>query len=661
MNPDTAKRTRHAGLDRKTLLRMYRNMYASRRTDDKEIQLKRQNRAFFQINGAGHEALCTAAGFALRSGRDWVYTYYRDRALALALGVTPYEMLLQAVGAADDPASAGRQMPAHWGHKDYNLVSVSSPIGSEYLGAVGCAEAVQKMRDHPEIREAVGGEFHPDEIVLVTGGEGGTSEGEFYEALSSACVLALPIVFLIEDNEYAISVPREVQTPRASISKTVAGFKPLEVVTCDGCDPIDSYRALTKAVARARSGRGPALVHGSVIRPYSHSMSDDHRLYRTPAEIEAERSRDPLETFPARLVADGVATAPELEALRAEVDREIEEATERALQAPWPEGTREAAEAFVFSPDVDPTSSDFETEPAFEGDPKTMVDLINRCLRDEMARDARIVVFGQDVADATREPALAGTKGKGGVFKLTHGLQREFGSHRVYNAPLAEANIIGRTVGLATRGLKPVSEIQFIDYIWPSMQQVRNEWSVLRWRSANTFSCGSVVRTTVGGYIRGALCHSQSAEVMFAHTPGIRVVCPSHALDACGLLRTAIRCDDPVLFLEHKHLYRQTYNRSPYPGPDFMIPFGRAKVVREGGGVTVVTYGALVERSLRAAKQLAEEGIELEVIDLRTLQPYDWEAIEKSVRKTNRVVVAYEDNRSWGFGAEIAARIADEL
>jgi len=654
-------KTDSAGLTRDDLLALFRIMYASRRTDDKEIVLKRQNRAYFQINGAGHEAICAAAGYAAKSGHDWFYTYYRDRALALALGVTPYEMLLQAVGAADDPASAGRQMPAHWGHKDHNLVSGSSSIATQYLNAIGCAEAIAKMRDHADVREAVDRDFFEDEIVLCTGGDGSTSEGEFWEALSSACVLKLPIVFLIEDNEYAISVPREVQTPGSSISRTVKGFEPLLILECDGTDVVASYRAMSEAIASARAGQGPALVHAHCIRPYSHSMSDDQRLYRAPAEIEEELKRDPLTTFPQWLVDHGFATREELDALRGEVDQEVEEAAERALHAPWPEATRENAERYVFSPSIDPTSDAFETEPVLSDNPRTMIDLINRTLHDEMARDPRVMVFGEDVADATREDALEDVKGKGGVFKTTYGLQRAFGGHRCYNAPLAEACIVGRTVGLATRGLKPVSEIQFIDYIWPAFHQVRNEWAVLRWRSGNAFSCGGVVRTTIGGYIRGALCHSQSAEVLFTHIPGIRVVYPSNALDACGLLRTSIRCDDPVLFLEHKHLYRQTYNRSPYPGPDYMVPFGKANRVRAGDHVSIITYGALVERSLRAAKQLAEDGIETDIVDLRTLQPYDWDAIAETVRRTSRVVVAYEDNRSWGWGAEIAARIAEEL
>ncbi len=652
----------HAGLSRDDLLHLFRVMYASRRTDDKEIVLKRQNKAFFQINGCGHEAICAAAGFAARPGYDWFYTYYRDRALALAVGMTPYEQLLQAVGSVDDPSSAGRQMPSHWGKRECRLASASSPIATQYLNAVGCAEAIAKARDFKDVRDALEGDFYPDEVVLCTGGDGSTSEGEFWEALSSACVLKLPVVFIIEDNGYAISVPREVQTPQDSISRAVAGFRPLLMLEGDGLDPVDSYRMMREAIDHARAGNGPALVHAHCIRPYSHSMSDDQSLYRTKDDIAAEWEKDPIVTFPARLIAEAVATKEQIEALKAEVDAEIEDAAERALRAPLPEKTAEAAEQWVFSEDIDPTSADFDTEPDLEGDPRTLIDLVNQTLDHEMERDGRVLVFGQDVADVSRENLLGEVKGKGGVFKSTHGLQRKHGSHRCYNSPLAEANIMGRTVGLATRGLKPVSEIQFIDYIWPAFEQIRNEWAVLRWRSGNTWSCGSVVRTTIGGYIRGALCHSQSAESLFTHIPGIRVVFPSNALDACGLLRTAIRCDDPVLFLEHKHLYRQTYNRSPYPGREFMIPFGKAKTVREGADVAIVTYGALVERSLRAAKKLAEEdGIEAEVLDLRTIQPYDFEAIAAAVEKTNRVVVAYEDNRSWGWGAEIAARIADEL
>ena len=649
----------HEGLTRDELLTAYRTMLLSRKIDDKEIQLKNQSQAFFQISGAGHEAVLVAAGSHLRGGYDWFFPYYRDRALCLSIGFTPYEMLLASVGAKDDPASGGRQMPSHWGHRRLNIPSQSSATGTQCLHAIGAAEAgviYQRVADIAD-RES---KCHPDEVVYLSIGDGSTSEGEFWESLNTACTRKLPVLYLVEDNGYAISVPVEVQTPGGDISRIVESFPGLRVFRCDGTDFLASYRTLSDAVSHVRARRGPAFVHASVIRPYSHSLSDDERLYKSAGEREAEARRDPLLRMRHFLTSDGLATDAELADLQTSVEREVNKAAEDALRAPKPE--RETARLYVFSPDVDPTDARFATEPTPQGKPDTMVGAINATLRDEMAREPRIVVFGEDVADASREEILASVAGKGGVFKVTHGLQRLYGSDRVFNSPLAEANIIGRGVGMALRGLKPVVEIQFFDYIWPAFMQLRDEMAMMRYRSGNNWSCPMVVRVPIGGYLRGgAPYHSQSGVAIFAHSPGIRIAFPSNAQDAAGLLRTAIRADDPILFLEHKHLYRQTYNKSPYPGPDYMVPFGKASVVRDGTDVVVFTWGALVHRSLLAAQQADHDGISVAVVDLRTIIPYDWGTIAAYTRNVNRVIVAHEDQLTCGFGAEIAARISEEL
>ncbi|MCJ7503841.1 MAG: dehydrogenase E1 component subunit alpha/beta [Acidobacteriia bacterium] len=646
-------------LSREMLVGAYRTIYLSRQVDDKEIQLKRQNRAFFQINGVGHEAIGVAAALHLRPGYDWFYPYYRDRAFCLQIGMTPLDMLLGSVGAKDDPCSGGRQMPSHWSSKALHIISQSSPTGTQILQAVGAADASVYFSVVQEAAELASG-FHADELVYVSMGDGATSEGEFWESLNWACLRKLPVLYMVEDNGYAISMPVDAQTAGGSISRLVRSFPDLLTLECDGTDFLESYEAAGKAVEYIRQRRGPALVHAHVIRPYSHSLSDDERLYK-PEEIRRqEAKRDPVTRLAKYLLSEHLVTEKELKELQARVGEEVRAAADQALAAEPPSPA--TILAFMHSPTVDPTSDQFDHPPKFRGEPITMVDLINACLRDEMARDPRVVVFGQDVADSSHADDLAKVKGKGGVVKVTHGLQRQFGSARCYNAPLAEASIVGRAIGMATRGLKPVVEIQFFDYIWPAMMQIRDELTTLRWRSNNTFACPLVIRSPIGGYLAGgAIYHSQSGEGIFTHLPGLRVVMPATALDANGLLRTAIRCDDHVLFLEPKHLYRQTYNRSPYPGPDYMIPFGKAKLVREGTDVSIVTYGSLVGRAGQAAKTLEQEGIQAEILDLRSLQPYDWELISASVKKTNRVLVLHEDNVSWGYGAEIAARIADEL
>ena len=647
------------GLSHEELLQVYRCMLTSRKLDDKEIQLKQQSRIFFQISGAGHEAILVAAGMVLKPGYDWFYPYYRDRALCLMLGVPPLDMLLAAVGANDDPSSHGRQMPSHWGDRRRNIVSGSSATGTQVLQAVGAADAsliYSRVREIPN-REA---HFHPDEIVYTSLGEGATSGGEFWEALNAACTRQLPVLFLVEDNGYAISVPVEVETPGGDISRLVRPFPGLHVATVDGTDFLGSFEVMREAEAYVRERRGPALVHAHVIRPYSHSLSDDEKLYKTPAEREEEARRDPLKRFSELLLSNHIATENKLTATAAAIDQEIDEATHKALRAEKP--SPDTAELWLYSPDVDPTSSAFDAPAQPDGKPDTMVAAISRTLKDEMARDPRIVVFGEDVADASRKEALAIVPGKGGVFKLTHGFQRLFGDDRVFNTAIAEAAIVGRATGMAIRKLKPVVEIQFFDYIWPAMMQIRDELSMLRYRSGNEFSAPLVIRTPIGGYLRGGgPYHSQSGESIFAHCPGIRIAYPSTAVDAAGLLTTAIRCDDPVLFLEHKHLYRQTYNKGEYPGQNFMIPFGKASLRRKGTHLVIVTWGALVQQSLLAAHQAEKDGINAAVLDLRTIVPYDWEAIAEHVKRTNRVIVAHEDQVMCGFGAEIAARLVDEL
>jgi 2-oxoisovalerate dehydrogenase E1 component len=658
---------RHQGLDRETLIRIYRTMYLSRRLDDREIQLKRQNKIYFQISSAGHEAVTTVAGLLLRPGVDWLYPYYRDRALCLTIGVTPLETLLQAVGAKDDPSSGGRQMPSHWGHQKFNIVSKSSCTGTQFVQAVGAAEATLYYGHHSkalaQAQKAPLGEsldYDPEEIVYVSSGDGATSEGEFWESLNAACAKKLPLFYLIEDNGYAISVPVEVQTAGANISKLVRNFPGLHVAECDGTDPLESYAVCKEAIRYVRERRGPALVHAHVTRPYSHSLSDDEKLYKTNEEREGEARRDPLSKFALFLIREAVMDQKGIEALEAEVDREVREAADQALAAAPPEAS--SVYQNVYSPDIDPTSPAFAAEPKFHGGPKTMVEMVAATLHDEMARDERITVFGEDVADASREENLRDVKGKGGVFKATAGLQRKYGADRVFNTPLAEASIVGRAIGMGTRGMKPVAEIQFFDYIWPAMMQIRDELCVMRWRSDGKFKSPVVLRVAIGGYLTGgAVYHSQSGESIFTHCPGLRVVMPSTAMDVAGLLRTAIRCDDPVMFLEHKHLYRQPYNRSEYPGAEYTVPFGKARVVKAGTQVSIITYGAVVHRAEVAVAALERHGISVEIIDLRSLSPYDWEAIAASVRKTHRVIVAYEDMLSWGYGAEIAARIAEEL
>jgi 2-oxoisovalerate dehydrogenase E1 component len=640
----------YRGIPAAELIEDYRLCALARAVDDRQLTLHKQGRSFFHIAGAGHESLLVGLARSLRPGYDWFYPYYRDLALVLALGVSPLDVLLHAVGSAEDPASGGRQMPAHWGARSLNIVSQSSPTGSQCLPAVGTAEATRYLQAH----RIDGIAAHGDEITYVSLGEGATSEGEFWESLNTACRLKLPVVYLIADNGYAISVPSSDQSP-APISDLVSSFPQLSVVRIDGCDYFAARARGAEAIGRVRRGEGPALIHAKVTRPYSHSSSDNQARYRSVEDIAAEQERDPFERFEAELVAAGVFSTDDAAALQAEVHDLVARAAEVALAAARPDPKTAADHLFCLPQIPDP-------EPGIElgGEPVLFGEAIRRTLHEAMGADERIRVFGEDVADG-REDLLPSLDGMGGVFGTTLGLQRSYGADRVFNTPLAEANIVGRAIGQALRGLHPVPEIQFFDYIWTAMQQIRSEAATTRWRSNGSFNLPLVLRCAIGGYLTGgAIWHSQCGESIFTHTPGLIVMFPSRARDVAGLLRTAMRCEDPVLFLEHKHLLRQRYAMDPYPGPDYVIPLGRADRVRSGEDLTIVTWGATVHRSMLAADELAREGIEAEILDLRTLSPWDREAVAASVERTSRLLVVHEDVLTGGFGAEVAAFAADE-
>ncbi|MBX3313985.1 MAG: dehydrogenase [Actinobacteria bacterium] len=630
--------------------------------------MQKQSRVFFQISGAGHEALYLALARHLRPGYDWFFPYYRDQALVLGLGVTPTEVLLQAVGSADDPSSAGRQMPSHWGNRRLNIVTQSSPTGSQCIPAVGCAEGgryIVRGRGHlPEEGDVGPGRdgtsaAHGDELTYVSLGEGACSEGEFWESLNTACNLALPVLYVVPDNGFAISVPASDQHP-APIHELVRGFRGLRVHRVDGTDYFASREAARSIIEHVRAGVGPALIHADVVRPYSHSAADTQSKYRSVGELEDEARRDPLIRFALDLVAGGVLTEDEVGEIRAEARAVVIAAATEALEGRRPDPASVTTNVTDLPALPVPPTPGVDGVPEHDGPVVPMGEAIRLALHERMAADDRIRVFGEDVADA-REQVLAGVEGKGGVFGTTHGLQREFGQARCYNTPLSEANIVGRAVGQAIRGLRPAPEIQFFDYIWPAMTQLRSEAATIRWRSNGEFTCPTVIRVPIGGYLTGgAIWHSQCGESIFAHVPGLSIAMPSRARDAVGLLRYAFACDDPMLFLEHKHLLRQPYTADPFPPEDWVLPWGVGEVRRPGDEATVVTWGATVELALRAAEQVASTvGAEVEVIDLRTIAPWDHDLVADSVARTSRLLVVHEDTLTAGFGAEVAAWVGE--
>jgi 2-oxoisovalerate dehydrogenase E1 component len=626
--------------------------YVSRFLDDREIALQKQSRVFFQISGAGHESLLLGLAHHLRPGYDWFFPYYRDRALMLGLGVTPTEILLEAVGSADDPASGGRQMPCHWGYPELNVVTQSSPTGTQCIPAVGCAEASRYISRRPQLP---GCQAYGDELTYVSLGEGATSEGEFWESLNTACTLHLPLLYVVADNGYAISVPSSDQAP-APVGELVKGFRGLHIYKMDGRDYFSVRKQGGRAISHVRAGVGPALIHAMVTRPYSHSAADTQSKYRPPDELAEEAAHDPIKLLREQLIGAGVISEEEAERVREEARQIVADAAKAALAARRPDPAT-VTDHVLALPVTPPEAEDKDDG---QGEVVAFGEGIRRTLHEQMAADERIRVFGEDVADA-REQVLANVDGKGGVFGTTYGLQREFGLARCYNTPLAEANIVGRAVGQGVRGLKPAPEVQFFDYIWPAMQQIKSEAATIRWRSNGAFSCPMVLRVPIGGYLTGgAIWHSQCGESIFTHIPGLIVLMPSRARDAVGLLRTAFTCDDPVLFLEHKHLLRQPYTRDPFPSPGFQIPIGKGNLVRPGTDLTIVTYGATVEKSRQAALTLAaDDDAEVEILDLRSLAPWDHELVAESVARTSRVLVVHEDTYTCGFGAEVAAWIAE--
>jgi 2-oxoisovalerate dehydrogenase E1 component len=624
--------TQIKGFSKEFLRDVYRNYIRARFADEKMIIMIKQGKSFFHIGCSGHEAIQTAAATALKPGYDFAYPYYRDLAFVLRYGVSTEEVFLNFLAKADDPSSAGRQMSNHYGHKKLRIVSQSSPTGTQYLQAVGTALAA--------VKEGT------DEVVYVSSGEGTTSQGDFHEALNWASRERLPVIFVIQNNKYAISVPIAEQTAGQSVYRLTAGYEGLTRYKVDGTDFFASYEVLVKAAEQARQGRGPILIEAETVRLLPHSSSDSQIKYRDKEELEREKALDPILRFEKELIDSGLFTAAELETFKKQIKQETDEAAERAEQHPNPDP--ETLTHYLYAPPEENADLEFEKKQP-SGERTVLVDAINHALKEEMERNDKMYVFGEDVADR-----------KGGVFTATYGISTKFGKKRCFNSPLAESSIIGVGIGMAVYGLKPVVEIQFGDYIWTAMMQIRNELATMRWRSANTWTAPVVVRVPVGGYIHGGLCHSQNIEGFFAHLPGIKIAYPSNAADAKGLLKTAIRGNDPVLFLEHKGLYRQSYAAAPEPDADYLLPFGKARVVREGDDLTIVTWGALVHKSLEAAKLLEKEGASVEVIDIRTISPLDTQTIVNSVKKTSKVLVAHEDTLFQGFGAEIGAQIAEQ-
>lgn len=616
------------GYSKKDLLDIYKKMALARRLDEKQLIMLKQGKAFFHIGCSGHEASQMAAAQNMIPGKDWSYPYYRDAALCLGLGMTSKEQLLSFLAKADDPNSGGRQMPQHYGHKDLRIVSQSSPTGTQFLQAVGCAMSRKWENDH--------------EIVYVSSGEGSTSEGEFHEALNWASREKLPIIFHIQDNEYAISVHVSEQTSGSSVFSMVNGYDNLSRYEVDGTNFFETDLAFREAIERARQGKGPSVIVSNVVRLLSHSSSDDQKKYRKKEDLDKDKNRDPLLVFEKNCIKNKILKEGDFEKLRNEIIQIVDQDAEWADKQNHPDPNSATNHIYSNEPNLNETPSNYKNEKI------VLVDAINHAMHEEMKLNDKMIIYGEDIADP-----------KGGVFTATRGLSDSFGDKRVFNSPLAEASIVGTAVGLATTGWKPCVEIQFGDYIWPAMMQIRNEVASMRYRSNGSWKCPMVIRVPVGGYIHGAICHSQSIDGYFMHMPGIRIAYPSNAEDAKGLLKAALRMDDPVLFLEHKGLYRQGFAASKEPDENYVLPFGVGKKIMEGDIVTVISWGAMVQKSIEAISMLKIDNGIIDLIDLRTLNPLDYEMIGESVKKTGKILIVHEDNKMNGPGAEISAHIAE--
>ena len=603
------------------IVELYRKMLGVYYIEERLKILMRQGKISFLASSRGHEKAQVGTVMMLKPRHDWFFPYYREKAIAYALGMPVKDIFLHMLSREGDSSSNGRSMPEHFSSRELNLVSQTACTGTQFLPAVGFAKALKKDGS--------------DAIVYVSSGEGAASEGEFAEAINWATREELPVLFLIQNNGYAISVPQNAQTT-SEIHRIADGFG-LPSYHVNGTWYESMYKTMPAVIQRMREGRGPALIEAEVVRLDAHSSSDDQAKYRSEEELKRARGRDPIVLTEKYILKHRLLSQDEIDVMRNEIQAEVNAAADEADAAPQPEPGR--IMAHIYS---DKTPFFEEKQPVYVSeDAISMVEALNRALREEMERNPKIVMWGEDIADP-----------KGGVFGVTRGLTNLY-PDRVQNSPLAEASIVGVAGGMAIAGYKPIVEIQFADYSWPGFMQMRNEIPTLRWRSNGTWSDPVVVRIACGGRIKGGPFHSQCVEAIYAHTPGWYIVFPSNASDAKGLLKTAARSDDPVLFLEHKRLYRHISAKTREPDADYLIPFGKGKIKRQGSAATVVTWGATVYTAL----ELADE-FDLEVIDLRTIVPMDEEIVFNSVKKTNRVLVLHEDAVTIGWGAEVAARIA---